>query len=74
MEKAFWPLIDRTRPRIEQVTNDLLEAVLPSGRMEVMKDLAIPLPLTVQSEFIGLPPSDMPRSLSGRPALPALSS
>ena len=58
MEKAFLPLIDRTRPRIEQVTNDLLEAVLPSGRMEVMRDLAGPLPLTVQSEFIGLPPSD----------------
>lgn len=61
MEKAFLPLIDRTRPRIEQVTNDLVDVVLPSGRMEVMSDLAVPLSLTLQSEFIGLPPSESTR-------------
>ena len=58
MEKALVPLVERTPPRITQVTEELLDAVLPSGRMEVMRDLAVPLTITVQSEFIGLPPSD----------------
>jgi pimeloyl-[acyl-carrier protein] synthase len=58
MERAFWPLIDRVRDRVEQVTIGLLDAVQPTCRMEVMRDLAIPLPLTVQSEFIGLPLAD----------------
>jgi cytochrome P450 len=57
-EKAFFPLIDRTPPRITQVTEELLDAVLPSGRMEVIRDLTGPLTSTVLSEFIGLPPMD----------------
>jgi cytochrome P450 len=58
MDQAFVPLVDRTAPRIKQVAEELLDAVVPSGRMEVMRDLANPLVFTVQSEFIGLPPSD----------------
>ena len=50
--------MDRTRDRIEQVTNELLDSVEAKGRMEVVRDLAVPLPLTAVSEFMGVPTGD----------------
>jgi cytochrome P450 len=58
MEKAFNPRVDGVRERVQQVADSLIDAVADRGRMEVMRDLAVPLPLTVQSEFIGVPMSD----------------
>jgi hypothetical protein len=58
--KAFTPrLVEAMRPRIQEITNELLDSVQPSGRMEVMKDLAIPLPVTVLAEIFGVPKSDL---------------
>jgi hypothetical protein len=58
--KAFTPrVVESMRPRIEEITRELLEAVQPDGRMEVMKDLAIPLPVTVLAEIFGVPKPDL---------------
>ncbi len=49
-------LFESLRPRIQEITDRLLEQVLLHGRMDAIRDLAYPLPLTVISELIGIPP------------------
>jgi cytochrome P450 len=59
MNKAFAPCIgDGLRERIQQLADSLLDRVQGSGRMDIIRDLAIPLPLTVIAEVIGLPLED----------------
>lgn len=58
--KAFTPrVVEAMRPRIQEITHQLLDAVQPEGRMDVVKDLAIPLPVTVLAEIFGVPKSDL---------------
>jgi cytochrome P450 len=57
--KAFTPkVLDALRPRVDQLVEDALDAVAPSGEMDVVADLAFPLPFTVISEMLGMPESD----------------
>ena len=57
--QAFTPhRVERLRARIQQIVNSLLEPHLPQGRIELMADLANPLPAIVSAEILGLPPSD----------------
>jgi cytochrome P450 len=57
--QAFTPhRVERLRARIQQIVNALLEPHLPLGRIELMADLANPLPAIVSAEILGLPPSD----------------
>jgi cytochrome P450 len=58
MEKAFFPRIERTKGRIEEIANELINAVFAKKSMDIVGDFALPLPLAVQSEFIGLPKED----------------
>lgn len=46
------------RDRIEVITGRLLDAVAPRGQMEVMAELANPLPAIVTAEMLGVPTSD----------------
>jgi hypothetical protein len=58
--KALTPrLVEAMRPRIQAIANELLDSVQHQGRMDVMKDLAIPLPVTVLAEIFGVPKSDL---------------
>ena len=60
--KAFTPrVVEAMRPRIQQIVDDLLDAVQASGRMDVMKDFAYPLPAIVIAEMLGVPPADRDR-------------
>ncbi|HKT45999.1 MAG TPA: cytochrome P450 [Candidatus Acidoferrales bacterium] len=53
---AFTPQrVAALRDRITQLTNELLDAAEDRGSMEVMQDLAEPLPAIVTSELLGLP-------------------
>lgn len=56
VHKAFTPhLIERLRSRIESVCDELLDELETSGRMELMNGYALPLPLTVIAELLGIP-------------------
>src|SRR5512146_383040 len=56
VSKAFTPkVIQSMRPRIEKIAQDLLEQVVPNGRMELVSEYAFPLPITVIAEMLGIP-------------------
>jgi len=46
------------RPRVQEITDRLLDAVLPAGRADLVADFALPLPVTVISELLGVPGED----------------
>ncbi|GHO52078.1 cytochrome P450 family protein [Ktedonobacter robiniae] len=59
VSRAFTPrMIEQLRPRIQQIADELLEAVQRSGRMDLIADFAFPLPITVISEMLGIPVED----------------
>jgi cytochrome P450 len=60
--KAFTPrTIARLEPRIRAITGDLLTAAAACGQMEVVSQLAYPLPVRIISELLGVPVDDHPR-------------
>ncbi|MCB1002679.1 MAG: cytochrome P450, partial [Acidimicrobiales bacterium] len=59
VSKAFTPrMIEGLRPLVERLVDEHLDAVAPTGRMDVIADLAFPLPFTVISEMLGMPDAD----------------
>jgi cytochrome P450 len=59
LKRYFTPvMVNALRPRVREITNELLDAVEPAGRMDVVKDLAYPLPANVIAEILGMPTSD----------------
>ncbi len=46
------------RPRIQAVTDRLLDEVVPAGHADLVADFALPLPVTVISELLGVPVDD----------------
>ena len=59
VSRAFTPkAIAGLEPRIEQVTGELLDAVDDPSRLELVNDLAYPLPMIVIAELLGVPASD----------------
>ena len=60
--KAFTPRVVATlAPRIEQVTDGLLTEAAAAGRLELIGQLAYPLPVRIISELLGVPPEDHAR-------------
>jgi cytochrome P450 PksS len=56
VHKAFTPhLIEQLRSRIQSVCDELLDKLAANGRMELMSGYALPLPLTVIGELLGIP-------------------
>jgi len=61
VSRAFTPrVIAQLEPHIAELTETLLSAVLPAGQMDLVADLAYPLPVTVIAELLGVPTSDRP--------------
>ena len=57
VSKAFTPrMVEGLRPRIQEIVDELLDAVAQNGRMDVIRDLAYPLPVIVIAEMLGVPP------------------
>ncbi|MFE7110165.1 cytochrome P450 [Streptomyces sp. NPDC057575] len=50
--------VEALRPRVQQITDDLLDAMVPAGRADLVDALAFPLPMTVICELIGVPDLD----------------
>ena len=53
--------VSNLEPRIEALTHQMLDEVIESGRMDVVDDLAYPLPVVVISEMLGIPAEDRAR-------------
>jgi cytochrome P450 len=49
-------MVAEMEPRIREIARDLLDAVIPSGEIELVGDLATPLPVTVIAEILGVDP------------------
>ncbi|RPK47074.1 cytochrome P450 [Streptomyces sp. ADI93-02] len=50
--------IEALRPRVEQITGDLLDAMVPAGSADLVDAFAFPLPMTVICELLGVPDID----------------
>ena len=62
VSKAFTPrLIERMRPRVQEIADTLLDAVEDKGGMDLIDDYAFPLPITVIAELLGVPVADRNR-------------
>jgi cytochrome P450 len=62
VQKAFTPrLIERMRPRIQAIADELLDAVQDRGEMDLIDDYAFPLPITVIAELLGVSAEDRNR-------------
>jgi cytochrome P450 len=56
VSKAFTPrLIERMRPRVQEIADALLDAVEEGGEMDLIDDYAFPLPIIVIAELLGVP-------------------
>lgn len=59
VSKAFTPrVVESMRARIHAIVEDLIDAIEPGGRMDVIADFAYPLPVTVIAEMLGIPHED----------------
>lgn len=59
MQQVFTvQLVERMRMRAEQLSNELLDAVQPRGRMELIREYAMPLPATIIADILGVPVRD----------------
>jgi cytochrome P450 len=60
--KAFTPrMVEQLRPRIQEIADDLIDAVEARGEMELVEEYAFPLPITVIAELLGIPAADRDR-------------
>ncbi|WP_339169440.1 cytochrome P450 [Paenibacillus sp. FSL R5-0341] len=59
VNQAFTPkAIEALAPRIQEITDELIAPHLSEGHMELIDDLAMPLPVIVIAELIGVPATD----------------
>jgi cytochrome P450 len=62
VNKAFTPgAVAALAPFIQRFVDDVIATVGPRGRMDVIHDLAYPLPATVIAEMLGVPHADRDR-------------
>jgi len=67
VSRAFTPsAIERLQPRIEAIVDELLEPSRDGGAIDVIRDLAFPLPVRVIAEMLGVPSADRERFHCGR--------
>ena len=59
VHKAFTPrLIEELRNRVQSLCDELLDAAQRRGHMELIGDYALPLPITIIAEMLGVPTRD----------------
>ncbi|MBZ0282001.1 MAG: cytochrome P450 [Anaerolineae bacterium] len=62
VHKAFTPrMIRELNGRVQQIADDLINRVQGQGEMDFMHDFAVPLPITVIAELLGIPIADQER-------------
>ena len=59
VSKVFTPRrVDQLRPMVQQLVDTTLDGVESRGEMDLIGELAFPLPFTVISEMLGMPDAD----------------
>lgn len=59
ISRAFTPrAVEQLSARIEGIVEDLLDAVIPQGSLDIVEDLAYPLPVIVIAEMLGIAAED----------------
>ncbi|MFJ5157397.1 cytochrome P450 [Streptomyces sp. NPDC088353] len=59
VSKAFTARrVAELRPRVQTITDGLLDAIVRAGCADLVADLALPLPVAVISELLGVPTTD----------------
>ncbi|MGZ3461387.1 MAG: cytochrome P450, partial [Archangium sp.] len=53
--------LDAMRPSVQRITQELLDLVYAQGQMELVKDLAFPMPALAIAELLGIPVEDRAR-------------
>lgn len=62
VQKAFTPgRVEQLRPSIQAIAEQLLDQVQGRGSFDLVKDYALPLPLTVIVQLLGIPSHDRER-------------
>lgn len=62
INRAFTPrMVEFLRPRIQGLADGLLDAAAKDGPIDLMSDFAVPLPVLVIGEMLGLPAEDRHR-------------
>ena len=62
ISKAFTPrVVANLEPRIRELSRQLLDQAIERGEMDLATDFAVPLPMRVIAELLGVPDSDWPR-------------
>lgn len=62
VSRAFTPrTVEQLEPRIQAIADELLDKVAASGRMDLVKDFAYPLPVIIIAELLGIPSEDRDR-------------
>jgi len=62
VSKAFAPrMVELLRDRIQGACDQLLDAAATNGRMEIVGGFALPLPLTIIADLLGIPERDRRR-------------
>jgi cytochrome P450 len=57
--QAFTPrLVNQMRDHVQVLADQLISAVQPAGQMDLIADFALPLPITVICELLGVPEGD----------------
>jgi cytochrome P450 PksS len=61
VQKAFTRgLVERMHAQVQKVCDRLLDEAAPAGRMDLIEAYALPLPLTMIADMLGIPPEDRP--------------
>jgi cytochrome P450 PksS len=59
VHKAFTPaLVDQMGDRVQALADELLDEIAWQGEMDLIGDYALPLPMTIITEILGVPSSD----------------
>jgi cytochrome P450 len=60
VSRAFTPRrVEQLRPRAQQIADEVFDRAAAAGGMEVVEDLAFPLPVLMICELLGVPPEDV---------------
>lgn len=75
VHKAFTPsLVEQMRSRAQAIADDLLDRVVSTGEMDLIKEFALPLPMIIITEILGVPAKDRDKFHRWSQAVVSLSS